>query len=519
MYRYVGFNDASDSSSNARFDSKKKAKTREHLLKDCNSPDDIHLGDEGGSLEGWTLQGVLMLIRHGDRGPMSHMRGINHVDCDQDIDPLLAKYRLFVQNLTNLSGSSGLWTKLGPFHGFSLLPQTPRACLLGQLTSKGVAQMLKIGDLIRTAYMHHLGLYLKTSRVNNTDVYSPEEVVVYSTRYRRTFQSAMALMYAFLPSERWHTLQVQESHSYSFCFSDCACQRADALQSTLEKKNSQSMKQHPSINAIVQWIGTTILQNPAPVVHPLDARDAMLALICHNAPLPCRKLLDVTTSEAALFEASDDVINIDDGAGIAGGGIGTDVKIDDEFHSLDDEAPEGCIEQSQVDALMTFTRWQGAKDVLNREHQNLGLLRAYGLIRQLMSYMLRMTSGDKTKFVLYAAHDRTIQNVAAALGLSLDVPFIPYATRMAFEVYKSEQDTEFYFRLVYNGEDITNQIHFCEGGRSLRVSRGIRGNKADLCPIENIIRFIHDDYFQPLNATNFKDACYIQKEIVLSNYF
>lgn len=323
----------------------------------------------------------------------------------------------------------------------------------------------------------------------------------------------MALMFAFLPPERWHSLQIQESHSYSFCFSDCACQKADSLQSTLEKRKSQSMQQHPSINAIVQWIGTTILQNPAPTVHPLDVRDAMLALICHNSPLPCKKLFDVSTTSPPAEEPADDVINIDEG--------GAEVKAassDDDVTSLDDILPEGCIEQAQIDAVMTFTRWQGAKDSLNRDHQNLGLLRAYGLVRQIMGYMLRMTSGEKVKFVLYSAHDRTIQNVAAALGLTLDVPFIPYATRMNFEVYKSEKDTQYYFRLIYNGLDITNQIHFCEGGRSLRISRG-RGNKADLCPIENIIRFIHDDYFQPLNATNFKDACFIQKEIVLSNYF
>jgi len=35
--------------------------------------------DDGGILEGWKLQGVLLVIRHGDRGPISHVRsaGIN----------------------------------------------------------------------------------------------------------------------------------------------------------------------------------------------------------------------------------------------------------------------------------------------------------------------------------------------------------------------------------------------------------------------------------------------------------
>ena len=66
--------------------------------------------------------------------------------------------------------------------------------------------------------------------------------------------------------------------------------------------------------------------------------------------------------------------------------------------------------------------------------------------------------------------------------------------------------------VVFNGHDVTQQIDFCEGGKSLRVTRDSRGNKADLCPIENIIRFLHEDYFGPLNATNFKDACILQQK-------
>lgn len=543
MYKYIGFSDSSNNfiGSNGFYTSdlmtghkKDQDVLKRHKMheRDCNPPDVIYPGDEGGAIDSFKLQGVLLLIRHGDRGPMTHLRGINSINCDHENEPLLNKYRNFVQNLTvPTSSTSGLWQRLGPFHGFPLLPPTPKACLLGQLTSKGIAQMLKIGEIIRNAYMSQFSFYQKmpapavrsyNSSTEPTFIYDPEEIIIYSTRYRRTFQSAMALMFAFLPSDRWHTLQIQESHSYNFCFSDCACSKAETLQNSIERTRNKQMEKHPAVNAIVQWLGGTMLQNPAPTVSSLDIRDAVLALICHDAPLPCRNkvIIEEDLPDIPSTVSSDgDVINIDQDEQ-------KPTKIDEGPEETvivedQDEVPEGCVEQSQVDAIMSFTRYQGTKDIGSKDSRDLGLLRAYGLMRQIMSYMLRMISGDKVKFVLYSAHDRTIQNLASALSLTLDVPFIPYATRMHFEVYKSEKDTQFYFRVIYNGQDITNQISFCEGGRSLRVSRGVRGNKADLCPIENIIRFIHDDYFQPMNATNFKDACQIQQQhemINLNNY-
>ncbi|XP_063695470.1 2-phosphoxylose phosphatase 1 [Culicoides brevitarsis] len=553
MYKYMGVSDPSSNfmttngfyASDATMSSSKKDQEnyKRHKMheKDCNPTEVISAGDDGGVLESFSLQGVLLLTRHGDRGPMTHVRGINDVDCDQDGDTLLNKYRTFVQNLTTAtSTTSGLWQKMGNFHGFPLLPPTNKACLLGQLTSKGVSQMLKIGEIIRNAYMAQLNFYQKNGVFNRqgnttteaTPIYDPDEIIIYSTRYRRTFQSAMALMYAFIPSDRWHTLQIQEAHSYNYCFSDCACQKADQLQSAIEKNRNANMAQHPAVNAIVQWVGSSLLENPAPNINALDVRDAVLALVCHGAPLPCRFAKKETNDDneneniggTSTVVSDADVINIDqDDSQAPTGSEKSDETVDDVLDEIDNEAPEGCIDQSQVDTIMSFTRYQGTKDIRSKDNRDLGLLRAYGLMRELNAAMLRMISGDKVKFVLYSAHDRTIQNLASALGVFLDVPFIPYATRMNFEVYKSEKDTQFYFRVVYNGQDITNQISFCEGGRSLRVNRGIRGSKADLCPIENIIRFIHDDYFQNMNATNFKDACQVtttaQREYLnLNNY-
>ncbi len=385
---------------------------------------------------------------------------------------------------------------------------------------RGVSQLLHVGDIMRQIYGNQLGLLTKPyfqRPLNNTlqPNFVSDEVIVYSTRYRRTFQSAMALMYAFLPIERWQSLSIRESHSLAFCFLDCACAQADFLNTQMEKDTVKELSKHATVAASVQWIGTNLLQNPSPKLKAMEVRDAVLSIICHNAAFPCKNSIN-TNGDAMRQSASttdpSEIINIDQDDGGSETGVENN-KLNVHTDMLEsDSITNGCIDSSHVATLLSYTNWQGQRESKHKFTKHQGILRAYGIIRSIVNYMLKMVSGDKTKFVLYSGHDRTIQFVAAALGIKSQNYIVPYAARVIFEVYKSDKETEFYFRLVYNGVDVTREIDFCEGGKSLRVTKDSRGNKADLCPIENIIRFIHDDYFTLLNATNFKDACTVQRK-------
>lgn len=102
-----------------------------------------------------------------------------------------------------------------------------------------------------------------------------------------------------------------------------------------------------------------------------------------------------------------------------------------------------------------------------------------------------------------------MEQLSSTLGLTNDPLLLRYASRIVFEVYqKNEQATSgaglMYFRLLSNGKDITTQIGFCK-----RIT--VQSSSEVLCKIEDIVRFIHDDYFVSLNSTNFKDAC-VEKE-------
>lgn len=78
---------------------------------------------------------------------------------------------------------------------------------------------------------------------------------------------------------------------------------------------------------------------------------------------------------------------------------------------------------------------------------------------------------------------------------------------MIFEIYQkysnSSDGNEIYFRLLSNGKDMTKHISFCKNIISL-------DKLVNLCKIEDIVRFLHDDYFTSINVTNYKEACLIK---------
>lgn len=141
----------------------------------------------------------------------------------------------------------------------------------------------------------------------------------------------------------------------------------------------------------------------------------------------------------------------------------------------------------------------------NRYWQKFCLLKSYGLIKNIVQQMLKIVSGNSPSFVLYSGHDHTLEQLAATLGLASDPLLLRYAARLVFEVYQNLEEPHngvgvVYFRLLSNGRDVTNQIDFCK-------QLIVQSSNEVLCKIEDIVRFLHDDYFTSLNSTNFKDAC------------
>lgn len=208
--------------------------------------------------------------------------------------------------------------------------------------------------------------------------------------------------------------------------------------------------------------------------HPYNLRDALLTYICHGASLPC--------------------IN---------------------------NNPQQCIKSEHITGLFAYTEWESRLNIKSINRKKYGLLRAYGMLKNIVNHMVQMISESKPKIVLFSGHDKTLEYLSIALGILSDNTILPhYATRYIIEVCRTNNNinnndaNDYYFRVIVNGKDVTQTIPFCKFTNYYSASYIDKNNDGDyyrkeykLCSIESIIRQIHDDYFSPFNATNFKDAC------------
>ncbi|EDW03864.1 GH11473 [Drosophila grimshawi] len=255
---------------------------------------------------------------------MSHVHagGIN-CGVNADGDSLVNRYRSILHNSSSsASGSNHMyWGKVGPLHGFPLLPATDRGCPLGQLTYK--TKLTLDSGYILITFRQAKGLlncctWATGGALETTPhtLLTSDEVVVFTTRYRRTFQSALALLFALLPAEKWLALNVRESHSMAFCFGDCSCAQSMVLRKRLMQLADRQLLQRPDVLAVMQWIGGTLLQH-APteggVTNPFEVVDAMLTVLCHEATtLPCRRrngsqMREASTRNQDIIDAVNDL--------------------------------------------------------------------------------------------------------------------------------------------------------------------------------------------------------------------
>lgn len=279
----------------------------------------------------------------------------------------------------------------------------------------------------------------------------------------------MAFLYGVLPPELLTKITFKESNSVTFCFDDCACPAADHFTESLYKEAEARLQTHPAVLDLVEESAKIIYEVPEKslFLNPWILRDSLLMYICHDTPLPCLELKDPESS----------------------------IK---------------CIKPDQVSSLLTYHDWEVQQQQTKSNYlKDARTLKAYGLVRNIVKQMLKYISEEKPKFLLYSGHDWTLQFLTTALGIKETQDITQYASRLVFEVYKNgdedgHQVTDFMFRFLINGRDVTKELPFCNGGGLLKLGYFMYG-----CKIESIVRYVHDDYFAGLNATNFKDACHL----------
>uniref|UniRef100_A0A8B9FNY0 2-phosphoxylose phosphatase 1 n=1 Tax=Amazona collaria TaxID=241587 RepID=A0A8B9FNY0_9PSIT len=407
----------------------------------CNIPTIAERSMEGHAPHYFKLVSVQVLIRHGDRYPLYAIPKTKRPDIDcllqPNRKPSHPQLEAFIKHM-----SKGSAAQMGG--SLSSLPRYPShsLCEMGELTQTGVVQHLKNGQLLRDIYVNKHKLLLSD--------WTAKQLYLETTGKSRTLQSALALLYTFLPDFDWKKINIRHQWSTIFCSGSCNCpmrnhylEEEQRRQYSLRVKNNDLEKIYVAMAKIV-GIPTRQLRASNPI-------DSLLCYFCHNVSFPCTKT--------------------------------------------------GCID---MEHFKVIKRHQ-LEDERERQEKKLyflyALLATHPLLNQTVNRLQRIVEGKKEEvFVLYSAHDVTLSPVLSALGIT-DARFPRFAARLVFELWQDgKRPKDHFIRILYNGADVTFQTSFCRDY--------YKQSTKPMCPLEKFVNFVTRDVFLIFNSTSYYDACH-----------
>lgn len=359
--------------------------------------------------EGLELAQVQLVNRHGLRSPLDPIPGL--------VDPF--KFPCAVPQ--ELTDAVGRWPDLfrqvtGNGVAYnpqpSLLPRVEEdghSCQPSQLTSRGITELVSLGEHFRAAYGASAGGPL--ANLSSGDVY------VRTTRYVRTWTSAAALLTGLLDDDLaaatlrgpFRLARREAGWPEPMLFEGCpAAMRTQAA--LLPAADSP-----PAYGeARRRLLGPG---HVPPELAGLAATDYVLNTVCHDGPLPC--------------------------------GVG------------------GCADEALVEDLV---RTNNERYCFLYEGDLGGKLAAQlamrPLLREIVRAMKLVAEGSPSahRLVLFSGHDTTVAPLAAALGV-FDCKWPPLASHLVFELWlPSRPDVgQPSVRVLYNGHPVTDRLDGCSG--------------------------------------------------------
>ncbi|KAM9542420.1 2-phosphoxylose phosphatase 1-like [Guaruba guarouba] len=326
----------------------------------------------------------------------------------------------------------------------SSLPRYPShsLCEMGELTQTGVLQHLKNGQLLRDIYINKHKLLLSD--------WTAKQLYLETTGKSRTLQSALALLYTFLPDFDWKKINIRHQWSTIFCSGSCNCpMRNHYLEEEQRRQYSLRVKNNDLENIYVDM--AKIVGIPTRQLRASNPIDSLLCYFCHNVSFPCTKT--------------------------------------------------GCID---MEHFKVIKRHQ-LEDERERQEKKLyflyALLATHPLLNQTVNRLQRIVEGKKEEvFVLYSAHDVTLSPVLSALGIT-DARFPRFAARLVFELWQDgKRPKDHFIRILYNGADVTFQTSFCRDY--------YKRSTKPMCPLEKFVNFVKRDVFLIFNSSSYYDACH-----------
>lgn len=351
-----------------------------------------------------------VLVRHGDRSPSKafNMGSKVFIECG------LVDGRVNWNGLRDFPQPSPVTPNTAMLQSHLHLHPGSRSknCGIGSLTNIGFMQQHSLGRLMSLRYSD---LIVQDKR-SISDIVS--QLYVQSTDFSKTIQSAAAFLLGFLPDNpalRKATMIHVSPGSAGFLEAPPAgvstaylpCKNASKFQTQERQKvgyfNTERERYHPLLEKLCDMF--YIHDKNLPIVTKVF--DHVVTCGCHDRarPLPCSK------DECVSYEFGNDLFAFADWS------YATKFPLN-----------------SSIIAMMPFLKHS---------------------VLEIMDSVTDKSHPFKPKFMLSIAHDSTIMQVLNAIRLPIVHEWMPYASRLVFELWKEKDQPKHFVRILYNGQPIT----------------------------------------------------------------
>ena len=401
---------------------------------------------------------VHILFRHGERLSFNGRASKQHTlqDCALNTSVFGSEEKLkeFIQTMTKFARKQ---PPESDFKNYDLLPNE-KNCRRPDLTGTGAAQLIKLGEYFREKYVTKSGLFSREISLTN-------QLYICSSNAARTYQSMIGFLYGFFKSTYFNLTNFNIiSSDHNFCSYDKPAQiKCNTKYGAVLRRQMNSRRRSYFLSSA--------------------SGDFLMSLKDAKTNSTTRTFVGTRIGNYKLFA---DMISL------------TYCRNRSKL-CLNGQAD--CLHSSHFDGI-----WEKMYQENRFVHENSPEAKHYyatyypilsKIVNRSKDYINGKGNNEKKLFV-YGGHETGIFALLHILGLN-GGRLTNFASRIVMEFYEAQSKTEtfiknkYYFRIFYEGDDITQYVIFC-------IGKTFRG----LCEFSLFYDFVYSKMSQLLRESTFE---------------
>ena len=185
-----------------------------------------------------------------------------------------------------------------------------------------------------------------------------------------------------------------------------------------------------------------------------------------------------------------------------------------------------CLMATHLDRMWRVVDQRGRRDVTDPELSRASLLLVYPLLADIAVRLATVAAADHraaelprsssdpssgsqvspARLVVYSGHDKTLTAFLSAVRLH-DGRWPALGARIVIELAAAITGSgrgrpRYYFRLLYDGRDVTSSLDFCR--------ESVAGASRTACPLDNFIYYTFYHITKRFGAASHVDACAVR---------